>query len=72
MSTEEELTAKITVLGNQIKETKAAKKPKEEWDPLLQEMLAAKVRVSQVLVGKRRWNDGSSLFLLNDRPPSKK
>ena len=38
------LGQKITDLGNQIKEAKANGKPKEEWDPLLQQMLAAKVR----------------------------
>ncbi len=35
---------KITDLGNQIKEAKTAGKSKDEWDPLLQEMLATKVR----------------------------
>ena len=44
MSTEEEITQQIATLGNAIKDAKAAKKPKEEWDPLLQEMLALKVR----------------------------
>ena len=43
MSTEEEITSKINELGNAIKTAKAEKKPKEEWDPLLQEMLALKV-----------------------------
>ena len=43
MSTEEEITSKISELGNAIKTAKAEKKPKEEWDPLLQEMLALKV-----------------------------
>jgi hypothetical protein len=43
MSTEEELTAKIVALGDQIKQAKADKKPKEEWDVFLQEMLALKV-----------------------------
>jgi aspartyl-tRNA synthetase len=33
---------KITALGEAIKETKTAKKPQEEWDPILQEMLALK------------------------------
>lgn len=36
------LGQKITDLGNQIKEAKTSGKPKEEWDPLLQQMLAAK------------------------------
>ena len=43
MPTEEELTAQIAALGEKIKEAKADKKPKEEWDPFLQEMLALKV-----------------------------
>jgi hypothetical protein len=34
---------KITDLGNQVKEAKGAGKPKEEWDPILKEMLALKV-----------------------------
>lgn len=42
--TEEEITGKIVALGDQIKQAKTEKKPKEEWDPLLQEMLALKVR----------------------------
>jgi hypothetical protein len=44
MSTEEELTAQIVELGEKVKQAKADKKPKEEWDPFLQEMLALKVR----------------------------
>jgi len=40
---EEELTKKISVLGEQIKQAKSENKPKEEWEPLLKEMLAAKV-----------------------------
>ena len=43
MPTEEELTAQIASLGDKIKAAKAEKKPKEEWDPFLQEMLALKV-----------------------------
>lgn len=43
MSTKEELGQKIAELGEAIKQAKADKKPKEEWDPILQEMLAAKV-----------------------------
>lgn len=42
MSSEEEMTAKITALGDEIKAAKQAGKPKEEWDPVLQEMLALK------------------------------
>jgi len=33
---------KITDLGNQVKDAKADGKPKEEWDPILKEMLALK------------------------------
>jgi aspartyl-tRNA synthetase len=33
---------KITALGEAIKEAKTAKKPQEEWNPMLQEMLALK------------------------------
>ena len=40
---------KITDLGNKIKEYKGAGKPKEEWDPILKEMLALKV--SQSVIG---------------------
>jgi hypothetical protein len=51
MSTEEELTAQIVELGEKVKQAKADKKPKEEWDPFLQEMLALKVRsISRKLV----------------------
>lgn len=49
MSTEEELTQKIADCGEQIKAAKTAKKPKEEWDPILKEMLALKVRLDTVL-----------------------
>jgi len=48
MSTEEEITSKINELGNAIKTAKAEKKPKEEWDPLLQEMLALKTKFKEV------------------------
>ena len=48
MSTEEELTALIASLGEQIKVAKAEKKPKGEWEPLLQEMLAAKAKFKEV------------------------
>ena len=43
MGIEEELTAKIGELGEKIKAAKASKKPKEEWEHLLTEMLALKV-----------------------------
>jgi len=41
--TEEAMTAKIGELGAQIAAAKKEKKPKEEWDPILKEMLATKV-----------------------------
>ena len=37
------LTEQISKLGVSIAEAKQAKKPKEEWDPLLKEMLALKL-----------------------------
>jgi len=40
---------KITDLGNKIKEAKAAGKPKEEWDPILKEMLNVKVSIILVV-----------------------
>jgi hypothetical protein len=52
MSTEEELTKQIADLGDAIKQAKADKKPKEEWDPLLKEMLATKVSYIIWLVQK--------------------
>jgi nondiscriminating aspartyl-tRNA synthetase len=51
MSSEEELSVKIADLGNQIKDAKQAHKPKEEWDPILQEMLQAKASY-KALTGK--------------------
>ena len=48
MSTEQELVAQITALGDQIKAAKQANKPKEEWDPILQEMLAAKAKFKEM------------------------
>lgn len=42
--TEEELTIKIGELGEAIKVAKAEKKPAEEWKPMLDEMMAVKVR----------------------------
>jgi len=45
---EKELGEKIAELGNRIKEAKAAKKPKEEWDGILQDMLAAKAKYKAV------------------------
>ena len=43
MSAEQEIAAKIGELGEQIKAAKTEKKPKEEWEPILNEMLALKV-----------------------------
>ena len=43
MSEEQEIAAKIGELGEQIKAAKTEKKPKEEWEPILNEMLALKV-----------------------------
>lgn len=43
MATEEELNTQIAELGEQIKKAKQQKKPKEEWDPILKEMLSLKV-----------------------------
>ena len=43
MTTEEELTKKIGELGEAIKAAKTDKKPQEEWQPILDEMLALKV-----------------------------
>jgi hypothetical protein len=39
----EEISSKIAQLGETIKQAKAEKKPKEDWEPALQEMLALKV-----------------------------
>ena len=48
MSTEEEIKAKIAELGEAIKTAKAEKKPKEEWDGVLKEMLALKAKFKEV------------------------
>jgi uncharacterized coiled-coil DUF342 family protein len=50
MSEEQELTKKIGELGEQIKQAKADKKSKEEWDPILKEMVALKVCYVRSLV----------------------
>ena len=42
----EEITTQIAQLGEIVKQAKTAKKPKEEWEPALAEMLALKVRFS--------------------------
>ena len=39
-----EITERIASLGTSISEAKSAKRPKEEWDPLLHEMLELKAR----------------------------
>lgn len=39
----ETITAKIAQLGEAVKQAKTDKKPKEEWEPVLKEMLAMKV-----------------------------
>jgi seryl-tRNA synthetase len=44
----DDLSARISGLGEQIKAAKQAKKPKEEWDPILQEMLRVKATYRQV------------------------
>ena len=44
MSEGEEIAEKIKALGAEIAAAKAEKKPKEEWEPTLNEMLAMKVR----------------------------
>lgn len=48
MSTEEEISTKIGSLGDAIKAAKAEKKPKDEWDPLLKEMIALKISYKAV------------------------
>ena len=40
----EELTARIAALAEIVKNGKAEKKPKDEWEPSLREMLTLKVR----------------------------
>lgn len=47
-STAEDITVRIKELGEVIKTAKAEKKPKEEWDPSLKEMLALKVKFKEV------------------------
>jgi aspartyl-tRNA synthetase len=47
-STAEEIAAKIGELGEAIKVAKAEKKPKEEWEPMLQEMLVMKAKYKVV------------------------
>lgn len=42
-----ELTNQIASLGTSIAEAKKAKQPKEEWDPLLQQMLSLKLQYKE-------------------------
>jgi len=44
----EELTARIAELGEIVKSGKTEKKPKEEWEPSLQEMLALKNKFKSI------------------------
>mmetsp|Transcript_41932 Transcript_41932/g.51055 ORF Transcript_41932/g.51055 Transcript_41932/m.51055 type:complete len:608 (+) Transcript_41932:60-1883(+) len=48
MSSEAEIESKIKELGDGIKAAKGEKKPKEEWEPLLKEMLAMKAKYKEV------------------------
>jgi hypothetical protein len=50
MATEEgeQLAARITELGETIKQAKTDQKPKEEWEPALQEMISLKVSLARV------------------------
>lgn len=57
MSTKEEISARIAELGEIIKTAKAEKKPKEEWDPSLQEMLALKVRILTYFIFRLELSD---------------
>ena len=43
MSEGEEIATKIAALGADIAAAKKAEKPKEEWEPILKEMLDLKV-----------------------------
>mmetsp|Transcript_14303 Transcript_14303/g.34268 ORF Transcript_14303/g.34268 Transcript_14303/m.34268 type:complete len:607 (+) Transcript_14303:104-1924(+) len=45
--TEEQMSAKIAALGEQIKEAKQAGKPKSEWDSILREMLGLKAKFKE-------------------------
>ena len=50
MSEEEEISTKIAALGAAIAAAKKDKKPKEEWEPTLKEMLDLKVRIICIYV----------------------
>jgi hypothetical protein len=43
----QEITTRIAELGEVVKQGKTEKKPKEEWEPALQEMLTLKVRLKR-------------------------
>lgn len=66
MGIEEELSAKIGELGEKIKLAKADKKPKEEWEHFLTEMLALKVIMKQVclpfVIKETRMTHTSTLY----------
>jgi len=77
MSSEEaKITAKIGELGEQIKAAKAEKKPKEQWEGILKEMLALKEKYKEVTGNvfnppkqeKKMTNDSSQ----QDQGPSEK
>lgn len=63
--TKEELTAKIAELGETIKGAKADKRPKEEWEPTLNKMLALKV--SAIFVKNQRKYMYHTLFCVHTR-----
>ena len=48
MSTEEELTAKIAEIGDQIRQAKASGQPLDVWNPMLQELIATKAKFKEV------------------------
>mmetsp|Transcript_6595 Transcript_6595/g.9798 ORF Transcript_6595/g.9798 Transcript_6595/m.9798 type:complete len:82 (+) Transcript_6595:76-321(+) len=43
-----EIKTKVASIADQIKTAKSEKKPKEEWDPLLKEMLALKAQYKEI------------------------
>lgn len=43
-----EITNQIASLGTSVASAKKAKQPKEEWDPLLQQMLALKLKFKEI------------------------
>lgn len=48
MSEGEEIASKIAAIGATIAAAKAEKKPKEEWESSLKEMLALKIQYKEV------------------------